>query len=180
MKLKTFLFSLLILGLTSVSMAQSTSIDKIFDEYAGKEFIVTINITPEMFKLAAGLSDESADPKVKEINEVVNQLSTLKIIILNDSLMKSPINLQQDIKNIVKTNAFSELMSVQEQDNKVTFYIKKAGNDKITEMIMVAGEPKNVVVLDFTGNIDLKTIVKIAGSMKIEGMHNLQLLDKHK
>jgi hypothetical protein len=180
MKLKTLLFSILLIGFTSMGLTQTTSIDKIFNDYTGKEFIVTINITPEMFKLAAGLSDESTDPKVKEINEVVNQLTTLKMIILNDSLQKSTINLQQDINNIVKANAFSELMTVQEQQNKVTFYIKKVGNDKITEMLMIAGEPKNVVVMNFTGNIDLKTIGRLSKTMKIDGMEQLELLNKKK
>lgn len=180
MKLKTLLFSILLTGFTTISFAQTTSIDKIFDDYAGKEFIVTINITPEMFKLAAGLSDESTDPKVKEINEVVNQLTSLKMIILNDSLQKSTINLQEDVNNIVKTKAFSELMTVQEQKNKVTFYIKKAGNDRITEMLMIAGEPKNVVVMIFTGNIDLKTIGRLSKTMKIDGMEQLELLNKKK
>jgi hypothetical protein len=158
--------------------AQNTSIDKMFDQYAGKDYITTISFTPEMFKLVAGVSEQSTDPKVKEINEVVNQLKSLKIIILSDSLHKSNIDLEGETKAVLRNNAFSELMSVQEKDRTVKFFIKKTSDTQINEMIMVARQMNNVVVMNFSGNIDLQTIGRLSKTMKIDGMEQLELLDK--
>jgi hypothetical protein len=177
MKLK-FLCTIGLIAFFTLNLkAQTTSIDKLFDQYAGKEYITTISFTPEMFKLVAGVSDQSTDPKVKEINEVVNQLKSLKIIILSDSLQKSTIDLAGETQAVLKSNAFSELMSVQEKDKTVKFFVKKSSDTKISEMIMVANQLHNVVVMNFSGNIDLQTIGKLSKTMKIDGMEQLELLD---
>ena len=158
--------------------AQTTSIDKLFDQYAGKEFITTISFTPEMFKLVAGISEQSTDPQVKEINEVVNQLKALKIIILSDSLQKSNIDLEKETQSILKISAFSELMSVQEKNKIVKFFIKKTGENKISELMMIARETNTVVVMNFAGEIDLQTIGRLSKTMKINGMEQLELIEK--
>ena len=39
-----------------LGFSQTTSIDKLYEKYAGKDYFTSINISSEMFKLAAGLS----------------------------------------------------------------------------------------------------------------------------
>ncbi|MBU2466905.1 MAG: DUF4252 domain-containing protein, partial [Bacteroidetes bacterium] len=63
------------------SMAQISSIDKLYEKYAGKEYFTSINISAEMFKLAAGLSQNLEDEDAKELNNMVNQINGMKILI---------------------------------------------------------------------------------------------------
>ncbi|NOU46230.1 MAG: DUF4252 domain-containing protein [Bacteroidales bacterium] len=178
MKNKFLVTLALVAFYTLHGMAQTTTIDKMFDQLAGKEYITTISFTPEMFKLVAGISEQSTDPQVKEINEVVNQLKALRIIVLSDSLQKSDIDLVKETNALLKTNPFSELMSVQEKNRTVKFYIKKTTDNKINELIMLATEKNNVVVMNFAGDIDLNTIGKLSKTMKINGMEQLEKLEK--
>ncbi|MDP3442302.1 MAG: hypothetical protein Q8T08_05515, partial [Ignavibacteria bacterium] len=50
-------------------VAQSNSIDKLYEKYAGKDGITSINLSAEMFKLAAGFAagtDEKAAQEMKD------------------------------------------------------------------------------------------------------------------
>ncbi|MBU1368236.1 MAG: DUF4252 domain-containing protein, partial [Bacteroidetes bacterium] len=144
------------------SMAQISSIDKLYEKYAGKEYFTSINISAEMFKLAAGLSQNLEDEDAKELNNMVNQINGMKILIFEDSLKQSKINFMDELSKSVDFKDFAELMRVEEKDGTVRFLTKKENGGKISEMLMIAEDDGEVVVMSFTGSIELETIGKMA------------------
>jgi hypothetical protein len=158
--------------------AQTHSIDKIYEKYAGKEGFTSINISSEMFRLAASLS-ASADPEnAEDMNEILAQLKGMKILVYNQA--KESINaaeLKREIQKTISSIDFSELMTVEETDSKVRFLTKSGPGGKISEMIMVAEDGNEIVVMSFTGLIDLETIGKISRSMNVQGMDKLDKLN---
>ncbi|MBU2559066.1 MAG: DUF4252 domain-containing protein [Bacteroidetes bacterium] len=160
------------------SMAQISSIDKLYEKYAGKEYFTSINISAEMFKLAAGLSQNLEDEDAKELNNMVNQINGMKILIFEDSLKQSKINFMDELSKSVDFKDFAELMRVEEKDGTVRFLTKKENGGKISEMLMIAEDDGEVVVMSFTGSIELETIGKMAKSMNMKGMEKLEVLDK--
>lgn len=162
----------------TIGWAQTSSIDKLYEKYAGKDNFTSINISAEMFKLAAGISKNIDDPDAKEMNDIVNQINGMKILIFSDSLKSSNIDFMSEINKTVNFKDFAELMTVEEKNGRVRFLTKKGDSGKISEMLMVAQDKGEVVVMSFTGNIELETIGKLAKNMNMKGMDKLEKLDK--
>lgn len=157
--------------------AQAHSIDKIYEKYAGKDGFTSINISSEMFKLAASLS-ASADPEnAEEMHEILAQLKGMKILVYNQT--KGSINaaeLKREIQKTISSIDFSELMTIEETDSKVRFLTKSGPGGKISDLVMVAEDGNEIVVMSFTGLIDLETIGKVSRSMNMQGMDKLDKL----
>jgi hypothetical protein len=166
-----------ILAFPLLGFSQTTSIDKLYEKYAGQDYFTSINISSEMFKLAAGLSQNMEGEDAKELNDLVNQINGMKILIFEDSLKKSKIDFMSELNKSVNFNDFAELMRVEEKDGTVRFLTKKEDGNKISEMLMVAEDGGEVVVMSFTGSIDLQSIGKLAKTMNMKGMENLEKLD---
>jgi hypothetical protein len=66
-----------------------------------------------------------------------------------------------------------EIMVVKEKDQDVKFYVKEEKN-KVAELLLVVGGKDENVLISIQGDIDMKNISKLAKSMNIEGMENLE------
>jgi hypothetical protein len=175
---KIVLFLSVVFILPLMGLAQTTSIDKLYEKYAGKEYFTSINISSEMFKLAAGLSQNMEGEDAKELNDLVNQINGMKILIFEDSLRESKIDFMSELNKSVNFKDFAELMRVEEKDGTVKFLTKKENGNKISEMLMIAEDGGEVVVMSFTGSIELESIGKLAKTMNMKGMENLDKLNK--
>lgn len=178
--MKTITLSIIIaasLMLPAVLTAQSGSIDKLFEKYAGKEGFTSVNISSDMFKLAAGMTAQNNQDKAQEINDIVSQLSGMKILVCGPENTKiSRTDFVQEVEKTIPMKQFSELMTVQEKDSKVRFLTKPGNNNKISEMIMIAQNKDEIVIMSFTGNLDLENIGKLSRNMNLKGMENLDKL----
>ncbi len=160
-------------------MSQSHSIDRLFEKYAGADGFTSVNISAEMFRLAATLGAASNNADMDEIKEIVAQLRGLKILVYDSS--RESINkdeLRREIQRVVQGRDFNELMSIQEKDSKVRFLTKNGNGNKISELVMVSESGKEIVLMSFTGIIDLENIGKVARSMNVKGMESLEMLNK--
>ncbi len=115
----------IVLMLPLLGFAQTSSIDKLYEKYAGKDYFTSINISSDMFKLVAGISQNMEDEDAKEINNMVNQINGMKILIFEDSLRQSKINFMDELNKSVNFKNFAELMRVEEKDGTVRFLTKK-------------------------------------------------------
>jgi len=71
-------------------------------------------------------------------------------------------------------------MVIQENGDNVRFLVNQGDNGKILELVMLAEEKNEVTLLSLVGLIDMKTISKLSGTMKIQGMENLEKMkEKH-
>ncbi|MEM9053036.1 MAG: DUF4252 domain-containing protein, partial [Bacteroidota bacterium] len=71
------------------------------------------------------------------------------------------------------------LMSVDEKDEKVRFFVREEGDD-ISELFMIVGGEGNLFLMSISGLIDLDKISKISKNMDIGGMDYLENLDENK
>lgn len=159
--------------------AQSPT-DALFDEYGSQDGFTTVHITKELFSLFAEISQESDDDEIQEINEVVSGLEYIRVLMYNSDDSTSNDDLLTDFKDElseVKLKDFTELMTVKEGQDLVKFMIMKDGK-KIKELLLLINQPDQAGFISIKGNIDLKSIAKLSKSMDIDGLENLQKLDK--
>ena len=159
-----------ILGVT----AQNPSFDRYFDRYADKDGFTTVSISKAMFSLFAS-ETESKD----EFNKAVKGLESIRILAPDSAiqaLYKGKLNFFSEISKSLPLSQYEELMSVKEKDQVFKMLIRKKGS-VITEFLMIGGGNENVLIC-ITGNIDLKSISKLSKTMNIDGMEELDKVNK--
>ncbi|MGB0425021.1 MAG: DUF4252 domain-containing protein, partial [Flavobacteriales bacterium] len=73
--------------------------------------------------------------------------------------------------------SYEVLMTVDDNDEDMTFFIKE-NNGIITELLMIVGGNDNFMIMSIVGDIDLNQIAKLSRTLDIEGMENLENLEK--
>ncbi|MCP4550668.1 MAG: DUF4252 domain-containing protein [Bacteroidetes bacterium] len=176
--LKFKLFALALIVFPLILNAQNSSIDNLFDKYSGEDGFTSINISKSMFAFFAKL-EGIQDDDFNEMQEVIDNLNGLKIISCDSHDSQLLEEFRKGVNRTLRDEDFEELMVMKEHTQEVKFMIRNKGDD-IIELLLVASEDEEVVVISFFGLIDLQAISKLSQSVKIDGMDHLQGLDKYK
>lgn len=169
MKKVILIFSALFLS--GFLAAQNTPVDNLFEKYSGKDGFTSIYITSYMFSMFSDL--ETDDP---EFDELVKNLKAIKIL-ATDSSFVGNVNFYKEIMDKLPKEQYKELMVIKEKDQDVKFLVNEK-NGKIIELLLIAGGKEDNALISIQGNIDLKNISKLSKSIKIDGLENLEKIDK--
>jgi hypothetical protein len=173
MKKITCILSLLLVSL--VTMAQRDAVDALFDKYAGKEGFTTVIISSKMFSLFQDMEVED-----DEFNQMMSGLESIRILATDETMTDMSINFFDEVMKDLNENDYEELMVVKEKDQDVKFLIKER-NGKVAELLLVAGgKGGDNALISIRGDINLKSISKLARSMDIQGMEKLEKLEEKK
>jgi hypothetical protein len=172
-KLKLFMVSM---DLILCAIAAHSPADELFDKYSGQEGFTSVYITQHMFSLFA---EVETDEDEAGFMELVKNLNCIKIVSVDENFpeMNQKVNFFKEIMEDFPEGKYEELMVVKKKDQDVKFYILKKGK-KITELLMIVGGMEDNALISIQGDIDLKTISKLSKSMNIEGMENLENIEK--
>lgn len=168
---------LIIMLLPAIMMAQNP-MEKLYEKYAGKQGFTSVNISPEMFKMFAEMKIDTSRIDDAESKEAINMISSMNgMKILTYTKKKGGDNqFYDEIKASFSFDEFTELMRVKEEDSDVTFYVKRKG-EMISELLMIADDREETVVMNFSGLFNMKTVSKLGQSMNMHGMKHLDSLE---
>ena len=170
---KTLIILIAVLGTSTLSFAQSTVINKYFDKYATDESFTKVSVSSKMFSLFTEL--EAGSPEEAEFLKAVSKLKGMRMV-MTDSTTGAATLYKEAVADVRKAG-FEELLMVQDSDKNLLFNIKESGGI-ITELLMVAGGKREFALISLYGEIDLKNISKIARSMNVSGLKDLEKLDQ--
>lgn len=166
---------LLVVFIPSFLSAQS-AFDKLYSEYAGKKGFTSINISPEMFKMLAGIDMNDSSNEAKEAQNIMHQLKGLKMLVFEPEGGNTS-DFVKEARKLMQSKDYTELMSVDSEDSDVKFMVKKAPDGKVLELLMIVAEKNEALVMSMSGNLDMKTISKISKSLDMDGLDNLEKLE---
>ncbi len=171
MKIAVFMAALLPL----IAFAQSPA-DALFDKYSQKDGFTSVYITQQMFSLFADMDEEGDD---EGFIDLVKNLTCIKIISFEDTTgtLSKSVNFYDEIVKSSPAQKYEELMVVKKDNQDIKFLIRKNGKI-INELLMVVAGKEENAMISIQGNIDLKTISKLSKAMNIEGMENLEEIEK--
>jgi len=160
---------------TLISFAQSNPIDKMFDKYAGKDGCTTVYISSKMFSLIA-----RADFDDEEMEELMNNLKSIRILTVEDSLLNKKINFHDELQKSLDFSNYEELMVVKDGEKDLKFLIKEKGK-RIEELLMIGGgDDGGNILLSIKGDLDLDNIANISSKIGIEQLEELEKKDNKK
>jgi len=179
-------FILMIAAFVMVSLplqafSQNTT-DALFDKYGAEDGFTTVHITKELFSLFSEIAEDAEGEDIEDLKEVVDGLEYIRILMYEnsgDNKYASENTLEEfknDLKDVQLKN-FAELMTVREQDEIVKFMIRKDGKI-IEELLLLIFQDDEAGFISITGNINLKSISKLAKTMDINGLEQLQKIDE--
>jgi hypothetical protein len=160
-----------ILSLASLLRAQGP-IDEMFEKYGDKDGFTVVTISGKMFSMFSSL-----DENKKDEGNIVNKLKGIKILTVEDSLLNKKINFYQELSKKLNFSDYEELMNVKEGLNVTKFLIRQKGS-VISELLVITGGPEGNSLISIKGDLDLKTISEISKQSDIEGLRELNDLDK--
>ncbi len=183
--MKTIIVKMMVLVFMPLAaFTQAHSIDKLYEKYTGTEGFTSINITADMFKLISSLNNGVKSENGREVQEVISQLSGMKILVYDQ--VKEGLagfdkeTLKAELRQIINQDDFRELMTIKEKDSDVRFLTRQGPDNKISELLMVSVDGKEVVIMSFAGRLDLKSLGKLSGSLNIDmkGMDKMEKLNQ--
>lgn len=172
--MKPFLGLAIAIMISACSYAQLAS-DKLYEDYYGKKGVTSFVINKSMFQMFANV-DGSND--VQEFKELVTQLD--KIVIMTVESDAEQPERAEDFYRKTKNNmpkSYKQMMHVKKENETVTIYLDEK-NDKVKEVVMLIGEPKNTVLMSISGDIDLEKLSELSEKMNISGFENLDIKQK--
>lgn len=170
--MKKLILTLSIVLLAASGWAQNKALDKLFDKYSGEDGFTSIVITKYMFNLFSNVETTEDD----EYMNMIKNLKDIKIL-SGPGTANSEINFYQEALDAMPEKEFEEVMSITEKGKNIKFLVKEE-KEKIIALVMLIGGKEESALICITGIIDMNTIAKLSKSMNIEGMEDLDNLEK--
>jgi len=158
---------LMLAALSASLCAQKSPVDDLFDRYNGKEGFTSVYISSKMFSLLARIDSDD-----EEFRNLVTRIKGIRILSLDSTAVVRGINFASELMPGLRRNGYEELMTVKEQSGEVFFMIREVGG-RIAELVMITGGGGTSVV-SIQGDLDLKTIASLSGSMGIDELEELE------
>ena len=171
---KSIVLMLIFTGVLPALQAQSI-MDKLYDKYSGQEGYTSVYISKYMFDMFR--NNEANVETSEQMDQIMSKLNCIKILVTDDDpATPVPVNLYTEIMKVIPSSPYKEIMMVKEKDQDIKFFVREE-KGKVTELLMVIGGKTESVLISIQGDIDMKNISKLAKSMDIEGMDNLEKIE---
>ncbi len=162
----------LLLGLAMHSFAQEDAIQKYFAKYADDSRFTSVYISNAMFNMFSIVDDQAEN---KELMDILSKLGGLRILSSDNT---DGGKMYAEAHGLLVTRGFQDLMSVKEKGKSEFKFLIREVNGKVRELLMLSGKNKEFFMLSLVGDIDLKKISKLSKSLDIEGIDELDKLNK--
>jgi len=173
MNTKNLLIALLGIFLGGSIHAQESVLDQFFDQHRDDTAFTVINISPKMFQMIAGSDENNRDDD--EVTSLIKSITGLRILIKENG---DGTQLFAEAFGKIAKHGFEELLTVKDKGENIRFMVREGATDNIiNQLVLLVGGADNFVLMDLTGNINLRTIGKLSKSMDLPGAEHLQKLE---
>jgi predicted ribonuclease YlaK len=169
--MKRTLILIIIAAWSLSALGQKSPVEELFDRYNGRDGFTSIYISSKMFSLLSRIDSDD-----EEFRNLVTRIKSIRILSVDSATNAGRVNFASELVPKLNRSGFEELMTVKEQNDEVRFMIREVGN-RIAELVMVTGGAGSSVVW-ITGDLDLRTIASLSGTMGIEELEELEKVKK--
>jgi hypothetical protein len=170
--MKKFIITLItLIFLAPFAQSQESVTEKLYDKYSGMDGFTTVHITSELFGMIAQMNFDGEDAEeMNEMKDAMANLQFIRIVMFEDGTEDN-----EDFKAFKKDlkafdlDGFSELMVVDDKDEKVRFVARQKG-DIFAEFLVLIDSKDQAGFISIFGDMDMETISKVSQSMGIQQM----------
>lgn len=157
--MKKFIVTALLAAMPFIATAQTTAFDK-FENVEGIDFL---NVEKDMFKMLSSIKSSISDEKTEKYAGLIEDIDKLRVFTTKEKKHRKALT--NAVANYVKQDKLEELMSFNGKDAKVKIFVNKGGEATLIKEGLVFVEDmddKGVVVVSFTGNLNLNDLSKLS------------------
>jgi hypothetical protein len=157
-------FTLLaVLLIPLAATAQKSPVDKLFEKYANRDGMTTVNISGALLGFASKIQEDSPE------SEFLSELKGVRILSVEDSELNKTLNFYEELERdgFFKNHDYEVLMEVTEKNEIVRFFGRNAGQGKFSELLLVIGGDENTLI-SIRGMIAPESIAKITSALDID------------
>jgi len=156
--MKKILITAVLAAMPFIASAQTTAFDK-FKDVEGIDFV---NVEKDMFKMLSNFEAKAGDEKTSQYIDMIEGIDNLQVFTTDEKKHRKQIT--SAVQEYLKQHPLEELMSFSSKESKIKIYVNQGGEASLIKEGLVFIEDfddKGVVLLSFTGNVDLKNLNKI-------------------
>jgi Domain of unknown function (DUF4252) len=131
-----FVFILFVSGF----VAQSQSIDHLFNTYGGEKDVVSLYIPGFLCRIGAALGDLDEPER-----ELLNSIRSVRILVSDNDELNRHVNFVREINYRGHRSDYSCLLEVHDSGNDVVI-MGKERNGQVSELLIVVGGDDNAVI----------------------------------
>ncbi len=145
-----------------LGMAQKSPVDKLFEKYANKKGLTTVNISGALLSFASKIDSGTAE------SDLLSGLDGVRILAVDDDELNRSLDFYKELEadGFFKNHDYEVLMEVTEANEVVRFFARDAGDGKFSELLLVVGGDDNALI-SIRGIIDPVNVGKITGALDI-------------
>lgn len=166
------MFTILLVAASFAAIAQTGPVDRLFEKYSNKEGFTSVYISRGMFSLFAEMETDD-----EEFDKIFKNLREIKIISSSKSGKAGDVDFYNEVIKDLPVELYEELMVVREKDQNFRFLMMEE-NGFVSELLMIAGGSKNNALISIRGEIDLKSIASLSRAMNLQGLEQLENIEK--
>ncbi|RVT76613.1 DUF4252 domain-containing protein [Flavobacterium sufflavum] len=173
--MKKTLITLLIVFVASVTSYGQA----VFDQFDGREEIVSVIVNKKMFELMSKVKVDPSDKETQQYLKLIQNLDNLKVFSTTNT--KAALEMKAAADGYIKLADLEELKKVNETGKQVTIDVKRTGgNNQLREFLMFIDDDANgikrSVLMSLTGVFSLSDISILTDKMQIPGGTELKKL----
>jgi len=143
-------------------------IKELMSKYKGEKGITTINISNGLLFLLSCVDNDD------ELDKMSKNLDGIRIIV--DESRGEKVRFTDELKEYIAKGGYEEMITVNEEDEKVRILIKH-NKEKIQEMLILVDSDDENVLVQMTGDFKLSDLGDISGDIHIHGMEHVKDID---
>ncbi|MFA9194758.1 DUF4252 domain-containing protein [Flavobacterium sp. FBOR7N2.3] len=150
----------------------------VFDQFDGKEEIVSVIVNKKMFELMSKVKVDPSDKETQQYLKLIQNLENLKVFSTTNTAAAK--NMRDVADSYIKSADLEELKKVNENGKQVTIDVKRTGTNQLREFLMFIDDDANginrSVLMSLTGVFSLNDISILTDKMQIPGGSELKKL----
>jgi len=151
--MKTFIASVILTGLISTSLAQSSSFTTFREKFIGEDDVHQFSINGFFARAILRIATEN------EVNEAVKEIKNIRLVTVPKGAFEKQKVTVEGFKRELKKDAFEELAHAKEHGENITLYIQSTLKHDNRYMILI-DEPYVVTLVEFRGQVDPDILLK--------------------
>lgn len=169
--MKTIISISIALFMVTAVSAQSNAVDEFFDKYSERDGFTIVTISGKLLGLFSGKNENNRN------SELINKLSSIRILSVSDSLINLKLNFYKELTGRLNMSLYEELMAVKEGKDETRFLVRQNG-DRISELLVITGGPGDNTLISIRGDLDLKSLSQLSDDFGIEGLDDLEKMEQ--
>lgn len=161
--MKKFIITLVLAAIPFITFAQST----VFNKFENVEGIESMTISKDMLKMVSSMETSIQGEKTKSYFDLIEGMDHLKMFTTSERKHRKAI--KNAVTDYLKLNRLEQLMSFNNEKSNIRVYVNNGGDAAIIKEGLVFIEDKDgkdVVLLSFTGNLNLKSLQALQASQE--------------